>query len=353
MDATFLILDPNFNRNNRNQGAWTMEASNQNLCGGKNENKCAESWQAAFTLSQTIEVPNGKYILNAQAALTDYTDAYDGTDYPVVYANDATSKFIDMEAEDRGTSMDKLSDSFTAGKYQVEPNTVIVTDGKLTVGVKGTRTDTWCIWDNFELEYYGPASEEPAEPGKLIAEKDWTTETGYPYYNMGVPEGASYDVEDGALVVTNTVKQANIWDLQLFALDWFNVTQGHDYVVRFYATIPVDGQVQVNMGTWNGADQHVYDVTASQTTKAYDFAFDNYQGVTTTGNDAHVLWQQGWLIGTVKISKVQVFEKEGSGIESMVAEKAFNGAIYNLAGQKVDANYKGVVIKNGKKMMQK
>ncbi len=353
MDATFLILDPNFNRNNRNQGAWTMEASNQNLCGGKNENKCAESWQAAFTLSQTIEVPNGKYILNAQAALTDYTDAYDGTDYPVVYANDATSKFIDMEAEDRGTSMDKLSDSFTAGKYQVEPITVIVTDGKLTVGVKGTRTDTWCIWDNFELEYYGPASEEPAEPGKLIAEKDWTTETGYPYYNMGVPEGASYDVEDGALVVTNTVKQANIWDLQLFALDWFNVTQGHDYVVRFYATIPVDGQVQVNMGTWNGADQHVYDVTASQTTKAYDFAFDNYQGVTTTGNDAHVLWQQGWLVGTVKISKVQVFEKEGSGIESMVAEKAFNGAIYNLAGQKVDANYKGVVIKNGKKMMQK
>ena len=29
------------------------------------------------------------------------------------------------------------------------------------------------------------------------------------------------------------------------------------------------------------------------------------------------------------------------------------GAIYNLAGQKVDANYKGIVIKNGKKMIQK
>lgn len=30
-----------------------------------------------------------------------------------------------------------------------------------------------------------------------------------------------------------------------------------------------------------------------------------------------------------------------------------NGVVYNLAGQKVDENYKGVVIKNGKKMLQK
>ena len=32
---------------------------------------------------------------------------------------------------------------------------------------------------------------------------------------------------------------------------------------------------------------------------------------------------------------------------------AENGAIYNLAGQKVSENYKGVVIKNGQKMIQK
>ena len=200
MDATFLILNPNFGRNNRNAEAWTMEASNKNLCGGRDENKCAESWQSAFTLSQTIEVPNGKYVLVAQAALTDYTNAYDGTDYPVIYANDATSKFINMEEADRGTSMDILSDAFTAGKYKVDPITVIVTDGKLTVGAKGTRTDTWCIWDNFELEYYGA-------------------------------------IEDG--------------------------------------------------------------------------------------------------------------------IETVLSTKVLNSAIYNLAGQKVDANYKGVVIKNGKKMLQK
>lgn len=43
-----------------------------------------------------------------------------------------------------------------------------------------------------------------------------------------------------------------------------------------------------------------------------------------------------------------------TGIESVeTAKEANDGAIYNLAGQKVSADYKGVVIKNGKKVMMK
>ena len=43
-----------------------------------------------------------------------------------------------------------------------------------------------------------------------------------------------------------------------------------------------------------------------------------------------------------------------SGIQTVeAAEAANNGAIYNLAGQKVSESYKGVVIKNGKKMVTK
>jgi hypothetical protein len=29
-----------------------------------------------------------------------------------------------------------------------------------------------------------------------------------------------------------------------------------------------------------------------------------------------------------------------------------NGAVYNLSGQRIDANYRGIVIKNGRKMIQ-
>ena len=42
-----------------------------------------------------------------------------------------------------------------------------------------------------------------------------------------------------------------------------------------------------------------------------------------------------------------------AGIQAVKTVKAGNGFIYNLAGQRVDSNYKGVVIKNGQKMIQK
>ncbi len=47
-------------------------------------------------------------------------------------------------------------------------------------------------------------------------------------------------------------------------------------------------------------------------------------------------------------------EDQVTGIETVETKKAVvDGVTYNLAGQKVDANYKGVVIKNGKKFFQK
>ena len=42
-----------------------------------------------------------------------------------------------------------------------------------------------------------------------------------------------------------------------------------------------------------------------------------------------------------------------SGIKTVKAGATENGTIYNLAGQKVDENYKGVVIQNGKKVVVK
>ena len=42
-----------------------------------------------------------------------------------------------------------------------------------------------------------------------------------------------------------------------------------------------------------------------------------------------------------------------TGINGVVAETSSNAPAYNLAGQKVSASYKGIVIKNGKKFVQK
>ena len=46
-------------------------------------------------------------------------------------------------------------------------------------------------------------------------------------------------------------------------------------------------------------------------------------------------------------------EETLAGIKTVKTSKAGNGLIYNLAGQRVDDSYKGLVIKNGQKMIQK
>lgn len=57
-------------------------------------------------------------------------------------------------------------------------------------------------------------------------------------------------------------------------------------------------------------------------------------------------------IATLNITKVYLV-KSTAGIQAVTVAKAQNAAIYNVAGQRVSENYKGIVIKNGKKFMQK
>ena len=52
------------------------------------------------------------------------------------------------------------------------------------------------------------------------------------------------------------------------------------------------------------------------------------------------------------LTKVELIS-DASAINSVKAAKKFEGAIFNVAGQKVNASYKGLVIKDGKKYIQK
>ena len=163
-DATYRILDPNFGRNNRNQGAWqvTYEGVAYNLSGGNNINNCAEAYMATFDINQTVEnLPNGLYLVKAQGAVTYHDNRaikeYDGQGAPQFYAGSQSADFTEMESTDRLTNMGQLSEQFTAGKYELAPLTVEVTDGTLTVGFRSARADIWAIWDNVRLYYMGEA----------------------------------------------------------------------------------------------------------------------------------------------------------------------------------------------------
>ena len=169
VDATFLILDPDFGRNNRYAGglatnkdhikgadldaAWDFQASNKDNSGA-NENFCVESYHSLFALSQTLaNAPKGVYSLTAQGFYRQ--DGSDNEHLPVFYANDVTKVFPLKTGSEN--SMTDASNSFIAGKYTIDPIFVEVTEeGKLTIGTKlEGNTNLWCIWDNFVLTYYG------------------------------------------------------------------------------------------------------------------------------------------------------------------------------------------------------
>ena len=151
-NATFLISNPNFNRNT-STAAWTVSAdcTNRNLGGGGNGNFCAESWHSVFTISQVLaNAPAGRYSLTAQGFYRPDVDPEE--DAPVIFANDK-SIAIPLKTGSEN-SMTDASNSFTAGAYTIEPIEFnVFEDGQLTIGVKGTSTTQWVIWDNFQLTY--------------------------------------------------------------------------------------------------------------------------------------------------------------------------------------------------------
>jgi hypothetical protein len=69
--------------------------------------------------------------------------------------------------------------------------------------------------------------------------------------------------------------------------------------------------------------------------------------------DTYYTFQKYSGTGNILISSIEITPADPSGIAAVKAVNAQSSVLYNLAGQRVDANYKGVVIVNGKKMIQK
>ena len=191
----------------------------------------------------------------------------------------------------------------------------------------------------------------PEVEGTKIAEFDYTTAEAYPFFRLDPPATASYDVTGGALVINNTVALEEWWNLQPFVLDWFNVKEGANYNIAIYMEATDEVTYNINFGTW-GSSMPLYGIKAPAA-RGWSVCTIENATFATSGNDAHILFQCGAFVGTIKIYKVELYEVEGTGINNVNAAKAENAVRYNLAGQKVSNDYKGVVIENGKKVVVK
>lgn len=123
-----------------------------------------------------------------------------------------------------------------------------------------------------------------------------------------------------------------------------------------------------------GTENTTYTLTPATTEGDATFATDLQTGATTAngtqygftskfGTPAFAQVQSGQeipakkgyivLSGTLAAKYSICFDDEATGIHTIEAASAANGAMYNLAGQRVDKAYKGIVIVNGKKYLNK
>ena len=195
-----------------------------------------------------------------------------------------------------------------------------------------------------------------ANAQELIAEVDFTTATEFTGWNQfGDGQEGSVELKAGeGLAITVGSQTGQLWQPQTMVIPdgTFNVEEDGNYKVVVEAKFPTAGELQINMGTWGSNDQTTVDVPASDDFQTVEIEFPAFA---YTLEGCHLLFQNGDFLGTTIVKSVKVIDLDGdpNGIEAVKANQLVNGAIFNLAGQKVNANYKGVVIQNGKKFIQK
>jgi len=193
VDATFLVKGANYGRNDqRIATAWQVskDCTNKNLSGGEDKNgtvgnNCAESYHSTFTISQLVEdAPAGTYVVTAQGFYRQ--DGGEAEDAPVYFANDEKQEIGLLTGTEN--SMTDAGISFKSGLYALQSITVVVEEnGTLTIGVQGTATSQWVIWDNFQLMYYGVGG----EPTTKISE---VKEKAEPAARNSFEDGAIYNL---------------------------------------------------------------------------------------------------------------------------------------------------------------
>lgn len=203
-----------------------------------------------------------------------------------------------------------------------------------------------------------------ANAQKVIAEIDWSTQEAFNNWCSG-ENGSTAVVGAEGLEINVPSAGENYWNPQTVVLniEGEKVADNPDapavlaedgrYQVIIVAKHPA-GHLQVNLGTWDDGVSLQKDFDVEEAADFHEIVVDFSEGwPADCFSNVHVLWQSGALPGLSVLKSIQIIDLDATAIKTVKAGKKFEGAIYNLAGQKVNASYKGVVIKDGKKYIQK
>jgi hypothetical protein len=189
---------------------------------------------------------------------------------------------------------------------------------------------------------------------KLIYEMNWDRAEDF-ISDSPEPEKVPQVRKDEGLALPNPSMQDYIWSpQQVITENKLDLEEHHDYVVRLTLKVPSDGAYYIELGSLNREEvlSHQVSVKGSDTFQVIDVEYPEYK-CCDAKDDGFVILGCGWVVGTTILKEVELLERTSTNdILSVKAAKDSNDTLYNLAGQKVDASYKGIVIQNGKKVMK-
>ena len=171
INVTSLLPCANFGRNNADFGLWIGSP----VRGGLNNDFCAEKWNTAFDVYQTISLPNGVYKISAQGFyrkgnVSNITSEDEIT--AVFYTNEISTPMRNIMDEAANVTtgysvadgkvpnnLTDASTAFGAGLYQLDEHEVVVIDNTLTIGFKNDNyvSNDWGVFDNIQIVYCGHA----------------------------------------------------------------------------------------------------------------------------------------------------------------------------------------------------
>lgn len=230
----------------------------------------------------------------------------------------------------------------------------------------GLESMKYLIPNHFLLETIGngflikklTGNYELSEP-KLIYEMNWES-VAYPLIDFG--GDYPWKTTDEGIAITNpTLSEYPA----TYGIDvnytYFSLEKGKNYIVRLTLKCPSDGTYRMTLGSWTTCFLCDIPIMASDDFQVINVGFPDFAGDIEQEPDfdeCHATLWCGWVVGTTVVKKVEIYEINNSnaketGITAVQADQKADNAIYNLAGQKVSSSYKGIVIRNGKKVVMK
>ena len=172
IDASFYIANANFTRSlptgwNEKHTGGSITIVGPNNRGAQETNSCTEAYNNDnFDIYQELtDLKNGVYVVSCQGYYRPGKNiSATGAQNAVLYANEASTPLQLLYDDGNGVpnDMKTAADAFLAGRYSGNNVQVIVTNGKLRIGVKKDVkiNEDWTAFDTFRLTYYGNLSDD-------------------------------------------------------------------------------------------------------------------------------------------------------------------------------------------------